>query len=316
MKKFNLKEAVKNLNEKLKNDKKFKARFATLTVAGVIVIATAITVPTVVHNNKIKAEENTTNVAVQAEPETETTTLPDGVETTVDAEGHVVPVTDESGNFVYTTATPETTIAAIDNTAVENNNANNDNAGGNKGSSSNTGSSNNKSTGGNKNTGANKTNNGNKNNSGNKGNSGGSNSSGGSQQQGTRPVTEADVKAIVEEAKAYARSKGFVIDSSMTEVGTSWGPELGINKEFEPGDNKLYAEHLRDRIDSTYENMRTVNGSWGITENGRAVRGHNVKAEGRSFDELWSEDPATINIFYKYRPNDSAEPYYIYVVTV
>lgn len=316
MKKFNLKEAVKNLNEKLKNDKKFKARFATLTVAGVIVIATAITVPTVVHNNKIKAEENTTNVAVQAEPETETTTLPDGVETTVDAEGHVVPVTDESGNFVYTTATPETTIAAIDNTAVENNNANNDNAGGNKGSSSNTGSSNNKSTGGNKNTGGNKTNNGNKNNSGNKGNSGGSNSSGGSQQQGTRPVTEADVKAIVEEAKAYARSKGFVIDSSMTEVGTSWGPELGITKEFEPGDNKLYAEHLRDRIDSTYENMRTVNGSWGITENGRAVRGHNVKAEGRSFDELWSEDPATINIFYKYRPNDSAEPYYIYVVTV
>lgn len=316
MKKFNLKEAVKNLNEKLKNDKKFKARFATLTVAGVIVIATAITVPTVVHNNKIKAEENTTNVAVQAEPETETTTLPDGVETTVDAEGHVVPVTDESGNFVYTTATPETTIAAIDNTAVENNNANNDNAGGNKGSSSNTGSSNNKSTGGNKNTGGNKTNNGNKNNSGNKGNSGGSNSSGGSQQQGTRPVTEADVKAIVEEAKAYARSKGFVIDSSMTEVGTSWGPELGITKEFEPGDNKLYAEHLRDRIDSTYENMRTVNGSWGITENGRVVRGHNVKAEGRSFDELWSEDPATINIFYKYRPNDSAEPYYIYVVTV
>ena len=316
MKKFNLKEAVKNLNEKLKNDKKFKARFATLTVAGVIVIATAITVPTVVHNNKIKAEENTTNVAVQAEPETETTTLPDGVETTVDAEGHVVPVTDESGNFVYTTATPETTIAAIDNTAVENNNANNDNAGGNKGSSSNTGSSNNKSTGGNKNTGGNKTNNGNKNNSGNKGNSGGSNSSGGSQQQGTRPVTEADVKAIVEEAKAYARSKGFVIDSSMTEVGTSWGPELGITKEFEPGDNKLYAEHLRDRIDSTYKNMRTVNGSWGITENGRVVRGHNVKAEGRSFDELWSEDPATINIFYKYRPNDSAEPYYIYVVTV
>lgn len=315
MKKFNLKEAVKNLNEKLKNDKKFKARFATLTVAGVIVIATAITVPTVVHNNKIKAEENTTNVAVQAEPETETTTLPDGVETTVDAEGHVVPVTDESGNFVYTTATPETTIAAIDNTAVENNNANNDNAGGNKGSSSNTGSSNNKSTGGNKNTGGNKTNNGNKNNSGNKGNSGGSNSSGGSQQQGTRPVTEADVKAIVEEAKAYARSKGFVIDSSMTEVGTTWGPEIGINKEFEPGDNKLYAEHLRDRIDSTYENMRTVNGSWGITENGRVVRGHNVKAEGRSFDELWSEDPATINIFYKYRPNDSAEPYYIYVVT-
>lgn len=299
MKKFNLKEAVKNLNEKLKNDKKFKARFATLTVAGVIVVATAITVPTVVHNNKIKAEENTTNVAVQAEPETETTTLPDGVETTVDAEGHVVPVTDESGNFVYTTATPETTIAAIDNTAVENNNANNDNAGGNKGSSSNTGSSNNKSTGGKKNTGGNKTNSGNKNNSGNKGNSGGSNSSGGSQQQGSRTVTEADVKAIVEEAKAYARNKyGFVIDSSLTEVGTSWGPEIGITKEFEPGDDKLYAEHLRDRIDSTYKGGRQ----------------DFSELSDEEYAELWKKHPARMNIFYKYRPNDSAEPYYIYVV--
>lgn len=276
MKKFNLKEAVKNLNEKLKNDKKFKARFATLTVAGVIVVATAITVPTVVHNNKIKAEENTTNVAVQAEPETETTTLPDGVETTVDAEGHVVPVTDESGNFVYTTATPETTIAAIDNTAVENN----------------------KSTGGKKNTGGNKTNSGNKNNSGNKGNSGGSNSSGGSQQQGSRTVTEADVKAIVEEAKAYARSKGFVIDSSLTEVGTSWGPEIGITKEFEPGDDKLYAEHLRDRIDSTYKLLRE---DWS-------------EMSDEEYAEYRAKKPAHINIFYKYRPNDSAEPYYIYVV--
>lgn len=298
MKKFNLKEAAKNLNEKLKNDKKFKARFATLTVAGVIVVATAITVPTVVHNNKIKAEENTTNVAVQAEPETETTTLPDGVETTVDAEGHVVPVTDESGNFVYTTATPETTIAAIESTAANVNNNTNNTAGGNKGSSSNTGSSNNKSTGGKNNTGGNKTNSGNKNNSGNKGNSGGSNSSGGSQQQGTRPVTEADVKAIVEEAKSYARSKGFVIDSSMTEVGTSWGPELGITKEFEPGDNKLYAKQLRDRTDSTYELLRE---DWS-------------EMSDEEYAEYRAKKPAHINIFYKYRPNDSAEPYYIYVV--
>lgn len=298
MKKFNVKEAVKNLNEKLKNDKKFKARFATLTVAGVIVVATAITVPTVVHNNKIKAEENTTNVAVQAEPETETTTLPDGVETTVDAEGHVVPVTDESGNFVYTTATPETTIAAIESTAANVNNNTNNTAGGNKGSSSNTGSSNNKSTGGKKNTGGNKTNSGNKNNSGNKGNSGGSNSSGGSQQQGSRTVTEADVKAIVEEAKSYARSKGFVIDSSMTEVGTSWGPELGITKEFEPGDNKLYAKQLRDRTDSTYELLRE---DWS-------------EMSDEEYAEYRAKNPAHINIFYKYRPNDSAEPYYIYVV--
>ena len=315
MKKFNLKEAAKNLNEKLKNDKKFKARFATLTVAGVIVVATAITVPTVVHNNKIKAEENTTNVAVQAEPETETTTLPDGVETTVDAEGHVVPVTDESGNFVYTTATPETTIAAIESTAANVNNNTNNTAGGNKGSSSNTGSSNNKSTGGKKNTGGNKTNSGNKNNSGNKGNSGGSNSSGGSQQQGSRTVTEADVKAIVEEAKAYARSKGFVIDSSLTEVGTSWGPEIGITKEFEPGDDKLYAEHLRDRIDSTYKRLRE-DYRWKppVEQEDGTLRSPGQRTE-KEMDEMVSKyGIGSINIFYKYRPNDSAEPYYIYVV--
>lgn len=299
MKKFNLKEAVKNLNEKLKNDKKFKARFATLTVAGVIVIATAITVPTVVHNNKIKAEENTTNVAVQAEPETETTTLPDGVETTVDAEGHVVPVTDESGNFVYTTATPETTIAAIESTAANVNNNTNNTAGGNKGSSSNTGSSNNKSTGGKKNTGGNKTNSGNKNNSGNKGNSGGSNSSGGSQQQGTRPVTEADVKAIVEEAKAYARNKyGFVIDSSLTEVGTSWGPETGILAKFDDARKAKYSKDLRDEIDGVYKGGRQ----------------DFSELSDEEYAELWKKHPARMNIFYKYRPNDSAEPYYIYVV--
>ena len=308
MKKFNLKEAAKNLNEKLKNDKKFKARFATLTVAGVIVIATAITVPTVVHNNKIKAEENTTNVAVQAEPETETTTLPDGVETTVDAEGHIVPVTDESGNFVYTTATPETTIAAIDNTAVENNNANNDNAGGNKGSSGNTGSSNNKSTGGKKNTGGNKTNSGNKNNSGNKGNSGGSNSSGGGQQQGTRPVTEADVKAIVEEARAYAKNKyGYLVDTSMefkTPEGypTSWGPETGILAKFDDAHKAKYSKDLHDEIDGVYKDDR--------------YGGAMANVSDEEWEAMIKKEPRClrINIFYKYRPNDSAEPYYIYVV--
>lgn len=111
-------------------------------------------------------------------------------------------------------------------------------------------------------------------------------------------MTEADVKAIVEEAKSYARSKGFVIDSSMTEVGTSWGPELGITKEFEPGDNKLYAKQLRDRTDSTYELLRE---DWS-------------EMSDEEYAEYRAKKPAHINIFYKYRPNDSAEPYYIYVV--
>ena len=127
-------------------------------------------------------------------------------------------------------------------------------------------------------------------------------------------MTEADVKSIVEEARAYAKSKGFVIDTSMTEVGTSWGPETGILYKFSPKWRAKYLEDLRYEVDSTYKTMRDVNGSWAVTENGKVVRGHNVNFEGRSFNELWAEDPATINIFYKYRPNDSEEPYYIYVV--
>lgn len=244
------------------------------------------------HNNKIKAEENTTNVAVQAEPETETTTLPDGIETTVDAEGHVVPVTDESGNFVYTTATPETTIAAIESTAANVNNNTNNTAGGNKGSSSNTGSSNNKSTGGNK------TNSGNKNNSGNKGNSGGSNSSGGgNNQQSWRPITEADVKAIVEEAKSYARSKGITIDSSLTKYGTTWGPETGVLYKSTPETRAKCLKDVKYDVDDMYKRMK-------------------ANFTDEEWKKIEQEHPETIavNIFYEYRPNDSEEPYYIYVV--
>ena len=111
-------------------------------------------------------------------------------------------------------------------------------------------------------------------------------------------MTEADVKAIVEEAKSYARSKGFVIDSSMTEVGTSWGPETGIGYDFTPEWKAKYSKDLRDRIDSTYKLLRE---DWS-------------EMSDEEYAEYRAKKPAHINIFYKYRPNDSAEPYYIYVV--
>lgn len=75
MKKNNFNESVERFKERIKTDKKFKTEFTTIMVASVVVVATAITVPTVIHNNKIKAEENTVApIIVQGENEIESLT--------------------------------------------------------------------------------------------------------------------------------------------------------------------------------------------------------------------------------------------------
>lgn len=75
MKKTNFNESVERFKERIKTDKKFKTEFTTIMVASVVVIATAITVPTVIHNNKIKVEENTVApIIVQGENEIESLT--------------------------------------------------------------------------------------------------------------------------------------------------------------------------------------------------------------------------------------------------
>lgn len=75
MKKTNFNESVERFKERIKTDKKFKTEFTTIMVASVVVIATAITVPAVIHNNKIKAEKNTVApIIVQGENEIESLT--------------------------------------------------------------------------------------------------------------------------------------------------------------------------------------------------------------------------------------------------
>lgn len=75
MKKTNFNESVERFKERIKNDKKFKTEFTTIMVASVVVVATAITVPAVIHNNKIKAEKNTVApIIVQGENEIESLT--------------------------------------------------------------------------------------------------------------------------------------------------------------------------------------------------------------------------------------------------
>lgn len=75
MKKTNFNESVERFKERIKTDKKFKTEFTTIMVASVVVVATAITVPAVIHNNKIKAEKNTVApIIVQGENEIESLT--------------------------------------------------------------------------------------------------------------------------------------------------------------------------------------------------------------------------------------------------
>ena len=278
MKKTNFNESVKRFKERIKNDKKFKTQFATVMVASVVVVATAITVPTVIHNNKIKAKEDT-SVPIVAETETETVTIPDGVETTVDEQGKVVAVTNENGEYVYTTAAPQTEPeteteapketskqqdaskpAANKPQSKKNNGSNNKNNGGNKGSAGNTAT----------------------------------------QNPNSRPTTEADAIEAVEEAKKYAISRGFVIDPSLNKDNSTWGPQIAVRQNMYPERKAKLSKDLRDRVDSTYQRIRYG----GIMAN----------FSDEEYKEYRKEHPATINIFYESRPFDSEEPYYIYVV--
>lgn len=188
-----MKQKIQNFKTKLKESKKFRTQFVSVITTCVVVLACAITIPVCVHNSNVKkalaAEtENTTNntVSKEADTSTETTTETTTAETT----------------------TAETTTVEVTEPAGSGSSANN-------GSSTNNGSS-----------------------SSNKGGSSGSGNSSSNKPTTTKPVTttkkettteddkwnwtQADVDATVAEVKRYAISKGFAIDPSLTEVGTSW----------------------------------------------------------------------------------------------
>lgn len=182
-----MKQKIQNFKAKLKENKKFKAQFVSAITACVVVLACAITIPICVHNNNVKKTqavetESFTNDAISTEADTST-------ETTTEA-------------TTAETTTAETTTIEVTEPASN-------------GSSGNNSSS-----------------------SSNKGGSGNSVNSSSSKPTTTKPITttkkettteddkwnwtQADVDATVAEVKRYAISKGFSIDSSLTEVGTSW----------------------------------------------------------------------------------------------
>lgn len=184
---------TKRLIEKLKNDGKFKTRFACITVACVVIVATGITVPVVMHNNKIAAEEVAISTGEPASETTvaETTTLPDGIKTVINEENgttSIVGVTDADGNYVYTTV-PETTSLPVETTAPKAANPATTKTSTTKKPTNN------------------------------------AKPAATASPQTTAPQfmwTEADLQYVVNQAQAYAKSKGFKIYPQLTEEGTSW----------------------------------------------------------------------------------------------
>lgn len=215
-----------NFKTKLQENRKFQIQFVSIVAACVVVLACAITIPVAVHNNNIKkamteeVENSTSDIAVTEEISEPETTA-----------NEATTLADET----LTTAAPTSAIADIENkTTPSGNNTSNGGGSGNKG-----GSSNNKPT-------------------------------------TTKPVTttkketptederwnwtQADVDATVAEVKRYAISKGYSIDSSLTEIGTSWMSPLDTRwdsklrgvSDLEYQVDRLYAADIEEwgQIDS------------------------------------------------------------------
>lgn len=178
-----------DFKNKLQENRKFQIQFVSVIAACVVVLTCAITIPVAVHTSNIKK-------AMIAEAETSANDIVPTEEST-SAEATTEATT---GSEETTTTAPTSAIADVENKTTENSNKNS-NSGGSSNNGGSRGSSNNKPT-------------------------------------TTKPVTttkkettteddrwnwtQADVDATVAEVKRYAISKGFAIDSSLTEVGTSW----------------------------------------------------------------------------------------------
>lgn len=197
---------MKDFLEKLKNNQKTQAAVICSVVGVVLVLTAAITIPVVLHN-RVKVEADAESAVITAE--------------TVVTESVSVNVTEPETEAVSEITTEPTTAETIAQAA--NNNAG---AGKNTSADTNKGGSNN---GGGSNSSAKKPNSG---------------SNGGQAQQkppaAEQPSkknpelnwTQADVDAAVAEAKQYARNRGLVIDSSLTEKGTSWSSPIDTRLDY------------------------------------------------------------------------------------
>lgn len=200
---------MKGLSEKIKTDKKVRNTVICSVVGAVVVIALAVAVPVSVHSSNVKkaladeqAAQTTEAYEANSEENTEAVTEPVTEETTAE-------VTEA------TTAVPTTQAS---NSSSASNTGKGSSSGGNSGS-------------GNSGAGASS-----KESSGNSSGSQGQNNPPAPAQSNEKNPelawTQADVDAAVAEAKQYAKSRGLVIDSSLTEKGTSWSSPIDTRWDY------------------------------------------------------------------------------------
>lgn len=201
---------MKKFAEKLRSDKKMQAAVICGSVGAVIILAAAITIPVTLHNH-ISVEKQAAQAAVSTE--SVMAKIPTAAQATTEPE---------------TTQSDEATTTAPTTSAADSN----------LGSSGSSGANSSQSSGGSKRTGSGSS----SSSGGGSGSSGsssqkpasntsGSGSSAGSAQSNESQWTQAEVDALVAEIKAYAQSKGFAINSSLTTQGTSWSNPVHTGKD-------------------------------------------------------------------------------------
>ncbi len=236
---------MKGFLEKIKTDKRTRNTVICSAVGAVIVIIAAIAIPVGVHSSNVKkalAEEQAAQIAVSDKADVIDDTAAASVATT------------ESGTEEDTIAEVTAPATAVSTTQVANSgSASNNNTASNTGKGNLSGS---KSGTGNSSQGA----------SSKKPNEGSS----GTQGQNTPPAqqetpvapaqsdehlwTQAEVDSLVAEIKAYAQSKGFTINSSLTTKGTSWSNPANTSWYAWAGDNAIpmVKSKLKDEVDFVY----------------------------------------------------------------
>ena len=193
---------MRNFAEKLKSDKKARAVVICTSLAAVALIVAAIAIPVVIHNSRIPKE-------AQAAQTTTSELTTQEVSTT---QAVTVPKTAESTEPPTTAPTTAASVSNSGQNSKPTSDTTKKSSSGSSGASSstpkpNTGSSNQKPVTA-------------------------------TQAQGHQ-WTQAEVDAIIAETKAYATSKGFKINTSLSTTGTSWRNPANTESSLEQVKSRL-----------------------------------------------------------------------------
>lgn len=212
---------MRNFAEKLKSDKKARAVVICTSLAAVALIAAAIAIPVVIHNNRIPKEAQAAQTTTPSELTTQEVSTTQAV---------TVPETAESTEPPTTAPTTTASVSNSGQNSKPTSGTTKKSASGSSGASSstpkpNTGSSNQKPVTA-------------------------------TQAQGHQ-WTQAEVDAIIAETKAYATSKGFKINSNMTIQGTSWNNPINTSWYSYLGSEAVtkVKSRLKEEIDWNYNQV-------------------------------------------------------------